>query len=84
MDPVLQAPHAVCVEALGVYWTYCGLSRRPGGIRGDKLRRRRGADSAAPGFAARGRSRLRCSWLVPDSLNALRSEVLNGLLEPEP
>ena len=28
----LKRYHAVYVEAMGVYWTYCGLSRRPAGI----------------------------------------------------
>jgi hypothetical protein len=58
--------HAVYVEALGVYWTYCGRSRRPSAVFAET--------SAPPACCQHCRSRIRYSFLVPESLKALRGE----------
>jgi hypothetical protein len=65
---------AVQLEALGVYGTYCGLSRRPAGVF-DK--------ATAPAGCQLCRARLRCSLLVLHSLKALHNEAVNGLPGPD-
>jgi hypothetical protein len=63
--------HAVYVEALGVYWTYCGLSRRPAGVFDET--------TTPPARCQHCRSRIRYAFLVPDSLRALRNQAFNDL-----
>lgn len=70
---ILEAHHAVYVEALGVYCMYCGHIRRPTGISHQTT------VSAARCLDCR--FRLRCAFLVPDSLKALRNDAVNGLPE---
>ena len=56
--------HAVYVSELGVHWTYCGLSIRPGAVLDERER--------PPAQCRHCRLRLRSSYLVPDQLKALR------------
>ena len=56
--------HAVYVSELGVHWTYCGLSIRPGAVLDERER--------PPALCRHCRLRLRSSYLVPDQLKALR------------
>src|ERR1035441_7048516 len=56
--------HAVYVSELGVHWTYCGLSIRPGAVLDER--------EQPPAQCRHCRLRLRSSYLVPDQLKALR------------
>jgi hypothetical protein len=56
--------HAVYVSALGVHWTYCGRSIRPGAVLDER--------EQPPAQCRHCRLRLRSSYLVPDQLKALR------------
>jgi len=59
--------HAVYVEAVRVYWTYCGLSRRPAGISDES--------EEPPARCRHCRLRIRSSFLVPNQLKALRQST---------
>ena len=61
-----QRYHAVYVTALGVYWTYCSRSIRPSAVVAES--------SDPPAICRHCRSRLRCAFLMPDELKALRIE----------
>jgi hypothetical protein len=56
--------HAVYVSELGVHWTYCGRSIRPGAVLDER--------EQPPAQCRHCRLRLRSSYLVPDQLKALR------------